>query len=130
VRVPPGGELALVEDDWMDTLVVVASGSVELETRCARRLTLVAGDVAFLAGLSLRLIRNRGRTSALLDTVRRRRPQSDGSMRADGSHLTTTTEEVPTMSDAPISHDDVRGLVRGAVIGPGDPEYDAARAVF
>jgi FAD/FMN-containing dehydrogenase len=130
VSVAPSGDVDFAEDEWNDTLVVVASGCVELETRSGTRLTLLAGDVAFLTGLSLRVIRNRGRGSALLDTVRRRRPAaSDGSARTGESHL-VTIQEVRSMSDATISPDDIRRLVRGTVIGPDDPEYEAARLVF
>ncbi|MGZ4124961.1 MAG: aldo/keto reductase, partial [Actinomycetota bacterium] len=72
VVLAPGEERPFVDAEWLDTLVVVMAGSIEVETWCGARLTLLPGDVAFLTGLSVRLLRNRGRESVVLDTVRRR----------------------------------------------------------
>ena len=53
-------------------LVFVRRGEIELETLAGRRCRLRRGDVLWLAGLPLRVLRNRGTEPALLVTVSRR----------------------------------------------------------
>jgi FAD/FMN-containing dehydrogenase len=126
IALRPGEIRAFVPSEWADALVVVRAGEVELRsTGC--RVRLVSGDVACFATLRLRALRNPGRVSALLDTVRRRPGDDFGPRR--GSHRTTTRED-RTMSTPMISISDLRSRVRGRVIGPDDHDYDAARAVF
>src|SRR5512132_2392579 len=72
VILAPGQERRFEEAEWRDTLVVVSAGSVEIETQCGVRRTFIRGDVAFLTRLSVRVLRNPGQMSAVLDTVMRR----------------------------------------------------------
>jgi hypothetical protein len=72
VVLEPGETRPFIEAEWRDALVVVVAGSIEIETRRGVRSTFIPGDVVFLTGLSVRVLRNRGRMSAVLDTVRRR----------------------------------------------------------
>ena len=75
VTIPPGGARAYQEAEWRDALVVVETGSIELETRQGRRRAFATGDMLCLVGLSLRALHNHGHESVLLVAVsRRRRP--------------------------------------------------------
>lgn len=67
----PGAAHAYEPDDWRDALVLVKTGSIELETRSGVRRTFVAGDVLWLAGVPLRLLRNPGPHPAVLEASRR-----------------------------------------------------------
>ena len=62
--------------EWRDALVLVKTGSIELETRSGVGRTFVAGDVLWLAGLPLRLLRNPGTYPAVLEASRRDPPLS------------------------------------------------------
>jgi hypothetical protein len=75
IVVPPGSEWAYAETEWRDSLVVVESGTIELETIRGIRRRFAVGDVLHLAGLRLRLIRNAGDLSAILSAASRRRPR-------------------------------------------------------
>ncbi len=122
----PGEIRAFVATEWQDALVFVRVGEVELES-AGCRVRLLRGDVACLATLRLRALRNPGRVSVVLDTVRR--VTGDDFGRRRGSHPGTTREE-RTMSTPMISIEHLRSRVTGRVIGPDDDDYDAARAVF
>jgi hypothetical protein len=71
VAVEPGCEQAYVEAEWLDTLVVVEQGEVDLEWVSGSRCRFVRGDVLFLAGLPLRALRNPGDEPMLLAAVSR-----------------------------------------------------------
>jgi FAD/FMN-containing dehydrogenase len=134
VILAPGAELALVEPGWEDRMIVVEAGEIELECRGGATVRFVRGDLLFVRGLAVRLIRNPGQMSAVLVTVERHIPvhrRVDESGRRPASNPTTEREE-RAMQDraATISVADLRGTVRGRVIGPGDPDYDDARTVF
>jgi FAD/FMN-containing dehydrogenase len=133
VILAPGQERRFEEAEWRDTLVVVVAGSVEIETRCGVRRTFMRGDVAFLTGLSLRTIRNPGQMSAVLDTVRRRPAAAPNDESRHGRRSNPMTmQEGSSMGQRSqtMSIDELRDQVRGTVIGPDDPGYDAARTVF
>ena len=72
--VPPRSERAYAQAEWRDALVVVESGSIELEAINGLRQKFVTGDVLTLT--RLRLIRNRNPVTAVLSAtsrIRRRR---------------------------------------------------------
>ncbi len=71
VVLPPGTAHAYEADEWRDALVLVKTGSIELETQSGVRRTFVAGDVLWLAGLHLLLVRNPGSNPAVLEASRR-----------------------------------------------------------
>ena len=69
--IPAGAELPYEPDDWRDSLLVVERGSIELESRHGLRRTFVAGEVLWLQGLHIRILRNRGRRLVTLLATRR-----------------------------------------------------------
>ena len=71
VIVEPGATHTFESHEWRDALVLVKRGSIELETRSGARRTFVAGHVLWLERLPLRLLRNPGRTLAVLEASRR-----------------------------------------------------------
>jgi hypothetical protein len=73
VRVPPGCTCVYDEADWQDSLVVIERGAIELEGPGGNLHHFARGDVLWLAGLSLRAVRNTGGEPALLLAVARRR---------------------------------------------------------
>jgi hypothetical protein len=72
VTIPPGGEHPYDELEWRDALVVLARGELELESIDGGRLRLRRGAVLWLAGLSLRALRNPGAGVARLVAISRR----------------------------------------------------------
>lgn len=67
----PGAERTYAGAEWADSLVVVEVGTIELESMTGLRRTFTAGDVLWLAGLRLRLLRNSGRGPAVLSATSR-----------------------------------------------------------
>ena len=72
IQLPPGAERASDAAEWLDALVIVERGAVELECAGGTRRTFVAGDVLCLSRLPLRALRNSGRAPAVLSVVARR----------------------------------------------------------
>ena len=72
VTVAPGGERAYDEAEWRDALVIVEWGEIELECLGGSRHRFRCGDVLWLMGLPLRVLRNRGPAPAVLRAVSRR----------------------------------------------------------
>jgi FAD/FMN-containing dehydrogenase len=133
VVIAPGAEQPIFDAEWRDRLIVVEAGQVELECRGGARARFVRGDVLFVDGLSVCLIRNPGRVSAVLCTVARHiRPGSrvDESGVHSRSNPMSSLEDVMSASAAEIPVQDLRAAVTGPVIGPDDAGYDEARAVF
>jgi FAD/FMN-containing dehydrogenase len=134
---PPGTERAIEREAWSDRLVVVEAGEVELECRGGARVRFVRGDVLFLDGLSVRVLRNPGPVNAVIGTVARhtaRRRIVDESEDHPPSYPMTSQEErreEPEMQalDENMIHE-LRSSVTGRVVGPEDEGYDVARTVF
>lgn len=72
IRIEPGDCRPFRRSDWEDCLVVIESGSVDLEATSGARQSFHGGDVLWLVGLSLRGLVNRGDTPVVITTVRRR----------------------------------------------------------
>ena len=72
IRIEPGERHPYRPADWIDCLVVIESGEVELVATSGVRHTCRAGATLWLVGLSLRCLANRGHTPAVITTVRRR----------------------------------------------------------
>ena len=73
VAVEPGRGLPYDELHWLDALVLVEHGEIELECITGGRQRFPAGSVLWLTELPLRAIHNRGSEPALLVAVSRRR---------------------------------------------------------
>lgn len=73
IVVAPGAERPYDEEEWEDSIVVVESGGIELECRCGKRRRFGRGDVLWLIGLPLRVLRNRGPVPTVLLAVSRLR---------------------------------------------------------
>jgi quercetin dioxygenase-like cupin family protein len=74
VVLAPGAERLFDEAEWRDAVVVVESGTIELECRSGRRCRFRRGDVLCLIGLAIRALHNRGRWPAVLVAVSRADP--------------------------------------------------------
>jgi len=72
VTVEPGGERPYDPAEWADALVVVKQGEIELECRAGHLARFRRGDILWLTGLPLRVLRNDGRDPAVLVAVSRR----------------------------------------------------------
>lgn len=74
VTLAPGTARAYDPAEWAGALVVLARGRVELEACDGQRIVLARGAIFWLAGLSLRAIRNCGDDAAVLVTLTRDEP--------------------------------------------------------
>ena len=73
IVVPPGAERPYDPTEWVDSLVVVKDGEIELESQAGHLATTFRrGDILWLTGLPLRVLRNRGSEPAVLIAVSRR----------------------------------------------------------
>src|SRR4051794_7037597 len=72
VTVPPGGERPYDPAEWADAIVVVERGEIEVECRAGHRARFRRGDVLWLTGLPLHVLRNHGGEPAVLVAVSRR----------------------------------------------------------
>jgi hypothetical protein len=70
IRIAPGSQRVFDAAEWRDTLLVVESGDIELETISGERVRFATGAVLFL-GTWLRVLRNRGRVPVVLSAVSR-----------------------------------------------------------
>ena len=73
IVVAPGAERPYDEQEWRDAIVVVESGGIELECNCGGRRGFRRGDVLWLIGLPLRVLRNSGSAPTVLLAVSRLR---------------------------------------------------------
>jgi hypothetical protein len=73
VRVEPGDCLPYEEADWLDALVTVESGELELVMACGRSCFFQPGDLLWLQGLPLASLRNRGDQPTVLVAASRNR---------------------------------------------------------
>jgi hypothetical protein len=78
IVVAPGAERPYDESEWEDALVVIESGKLELECRSGDRSRFGRGDVIWLIGLPLRVLRNCGAVPTVLVAVTRLRTTRTG----------------------------------------------------
>jgi hypothetical protein len=71
IVVAPGAERLYDEAEWEDSIVLVESGRLELECRSGKRCHFGRGDLLWLIGLPLRVLRNRGPVPTVLVAVSR-----------------------------------------------------------
>jgi hypothetical protein len=79
LAIAPGRWRAFDPDEWRATLVVIERGELEFECIDGHRWRRSRGDVMFLAGLPLRILRNDGPETVLLSAVSRARTEGDHS---------------------------------------------------
>jgi hypothetical protein len=72
--VAPGQAVDYDAADWLDAIVVVERGEIELAGSSGVRRAFASGDVLCLDGLPLRCLYNAGRERAVLVAVSRTRP--------------------------------------------------------
>jgi hypothetical protein len=72
IVVAPGDERPYDEREWLDALVVIEHGMIELESLSGICRSFVAGDVLWLVGLPLRRLRNRGPIPTVIASIARR----------------------------------------------------------
>lgn len=71
VRIEPGACRPYRSAEWVDCLVLIESGEIDLAAIGGGRQTVRGGDVLFLVGLPLLGLVNRGPAPAVITTVRR-----------------------------------------------------------
>jgi hypothetical protein len=76
VTIPPQTALPFEPAGWRDALVVVARGTVEVETESGQRQLFGGGALIWLDRMPVRLLRNPGIEPAVLGAVARRRSSS------------------------------------------------------
>jgi hypothetical protein len=74
LTIPAGACCPVTEADWIDTVVLVAHGGVEVEGLSGSRQQFTRGDLLWLTGLPVRALHNTGTVRAVLVAVSRRRP--------------------------------------------------------
>ena len=72
VVVDPGRMREYDTREWIDALVIVEGGEIELETALGSRWRFARGDILWLMGLPVRALHNRGREPVILVAVRRK----------------------------------------------------------
>jgi FAD/FMN-containing dehydrogenase len=131
VEIAPGDSHVVVPAEWRGVLVLVLAGEIEVVCRGGARGTFIEGDILWLAGLSVRLVRNRAAEAAVLEAWSR--PRRDELRRAGRSEPTDTpmdTKEPTMTTNTTDAVSTLREQLRGAVIEPGDAGYEDARQVF
>ena len=73
VTIEPGAERPYDPAEWFDALVVVKEGEVELECHVGHLASFKRGDVLWLTGLPLCVLRNPGPDVAVLVAISRLR---------------------------------------------------------
>ena len=74
VAVAPGDERAFVESEWLDAIVWVERGEIELRGAGGTRRRFVSGEMIWLDGVPLRALHNPGEEPAVLRAVSRTLP--------------------------------------------------------
>ena len=71
ITIEAGGSRPYVPGEWSDAIVVVEDGEVEVEGRCGNRIRVASGEVVWLDGIPLEVLRNHGSVPAVLVAVSR-----------------------------------------------------------
>ena len=71
VRILAGSDRVYDESEWLDELVIVVCGTLELEALSGRRWSFQRGSMLWLQDLPLRALHNQGAETAILMTVSR-----------------------------------------------------------
>jgi hypothetical protein len=73
IRIAPRTERPFNAREWMDALVIVKAGVLELESLHGARRCFGLGSTLFLSGLRLRVLRNPGPITTVLSAATRMR---------------------------------------------------------
>jgi hypothetical protein len=117
VTIEPGSERTCDGAEWLDALVVLELGSIELECPSGISRSFEAGGVLCLSRLSRGTLRNRGPDLVILAVVSRRRPDpANRSHRADadpdtGHRLNNRVQTALLVHDAGLLDDQERRLL-------------------
>ena len=76
IRIPAGSDRAYDETEWLDELVIVVCGTLELEGLSGGRWAFPRGSILWLQDLPLRALHNPGAETAVLMMVSR--PMNSG----------------------------------------------------
>jgi hypothetical protein len=71
VVIAPGDERPYDPGEWRDALVIVKRGEVAVECQAGGVIHFVSGDMLWLTGLPLRVLRNEGNEPVVLAAVSR-----------------------------------------------------------
>ena len=77
ITIEPGAYRAFAASDWADSLVVLESGEIELESLGGHREHFQHGASFWLAGLPLRALHNPGQVPAVLVAICRSKSAGD-----------------------------------------------------
>ena len=72
VVVDPGRMREYDTREWIDALVIVEGGEIELESALGARWRFARGDILWLMGMPLRALHNNGHDPVILVAVRRK----------------------------------------------------------
>lgn len=72
ITIAPGDARPYVEAEWLDSLVVIEQGSIEIECLAGSHRRFGRGDLLWLVGLPLRTLRNDGSEDTVLVAISRR----------------------------------------------------------
>lgn len=72
ITIPAGGSRPFVDAEWVDSLVVLEHGAIDIECQLGGHRAFGAGDVLWFVGLQLRTIHNHGPDDAVLVAISRR----------------------------------------------------------
>ena len=73
LTLPQGDALDYQRADWVDTLIVVERGELDIECRSGARATFREGAIVVFAGLAVRRLRNSGSSPLVLSAWSRGR---------------------------------------------------------
>ena len=72
VTIPPGETLDYRPEDWAESMLIVTTGSIELESPLGSVHPFASGSILWCQGLPIRLIRSTGEDPAVLVSISRR----------------------------------------------------------
>jgi hypothetical protein len=71
LTMPPGDAIDYRPGEWLDTMVIVECGELEVECASGRRHRFAAGSIVVLESVPLRRLRNPGREPLVLSALSR-----------------------------------------------------------
>jgi 8-oxo-dGTP pyrophosphatase MutT (NUDIX family) len=78
ITIAPGDSRPFVDAEWVDSLVVLEHGAIDIECHAGSHRAFRAGDLLWFVGLRLKTIHNRGDADAVLVAISRSYPRAVG----------------------------------------------------